>query len=342
MLSLEEKIHQITEEVMEQIRSAENEEQLEKVRVQHLGRKSPLTQLLRELGKLPSEQRPMMGQKINACQKEILEQFHAKEAEIAKRELESRLAAEKIDVTLPGKAVASGRLHPLSIVQREVRDIFISMGFAVKEGPEIELDRYNFEMLNIPPDHPARDTQDTFYVDENIVMRTHTSPVQVRTMLQDPLPIRMVCPGRVFRSDDVDATHSPMFHQMEGLVIDKGIRFADLKGVLDEFIERFYGAGAKTRFRPGYFPFTEPSAEVDATCAICKGKGCNVCKGTGWIEVLGCGMVHPNVLSACGIDPEVYTGFAFGMGIDRLTTIKYGITDIRLLFEGDSRFLAQF
>jgi len=252
------------------------------------------------------------------------------------------LEAEALDVTLPGESVKRGRLHPLSIVQGEIRDIFIGMGFDVKEGPEIEYERYNFEMLNIPENHPARDMQDTFYIRDGILMRTHTSPVQVRTMLSESLPIRMICPGRVYRSDDVDATHSPMFHQVEGLVVDKGICFGDLKGVLDEFIKKFYGSGTKTRFRPGYFPFTEPSAEVDATCAICHGKGCNVCKGTGWIEILGCGMVHPSILEGCGIDPEVYSGFAFGLGLDRLTTIKYGITDIRLLFEGDTRFLGQF
>ena len=216
------------------------------------------------------------------------------------------------------------------------------MGFSISEGPEIELDHYNFELLNIPKDHPARDEQDTFYIDDNIVLRTHTSPVQARTMLSQKPPIKMICPGRVFRSDDVDATHSPVFHQVEGLVVDKGIHFGHLKWLLDDFAKRFFGPDTQTRFRPGYFPFTEPSAEVDATCSACHGKGCRVCKGTGWIEILGCGMVHPNVLRGCGIDPEEYTGFAFGMGIDRLANIKYNITDIRLLFEGDVRFLSQF
>ena len=245
-------------------------------------------------------------------------------------------------MTLPGKVQNTGALHPLTRIYYEIRDIFVSMGFEVMDGPEVEYDKYNFEMLNIPKDHPARDMQDTFYISNDIVLRTHTSPVQIRTMLNEKPPIRMICPGRVYRSDDVDATHSPVFNQIEGLVVGRGISFAHLKDTLNTFLKEFYGEDTKTKFRPGHFPFTEPSAEVDATCAKCAGKGCGVCKGTGMIEVLGCGMVHPNVLSGCGVDPEVYTGFAFGLGLDRLATIKYGITDIRLLFENDIRFLSQF
>ena len=339
---MEQTLQEILTTTLQAIESAGGSEELNQIRVRVLGRKGELTAILRELGKLDKEQRPVMGQKVNQVREQLTAALETREAAMAKLEQEARFAAEALDVSLPGQAVKRGRLHPLSIVRGEIRDIFIGMGFDVKEGPEVEYERYNFEMLNIPENHPARDMQDTFYVRDGIVLRTHTSPVQVRTMLSESLPIRMICPGRVYRSDDVDATHSPMFHQVEGLVVDRGICFSDLKGVLDEFIKKFYGSSTKTRFRPGYFPFTEPSAEVDATCAICHGKGCGVCKGTGWIEILGCGMVHPSILEGCGIDPEVYTGFAFGLGLDRLTTIKYGITDIRLLFEGDTRFLSQF
>jgi len=245
-------------------------------------------------------------------------------------------------VTLPSKRTEIGAVHPIMKVYREILDIFNKMGFQVVDGPEIEYDKYNFEMLNIPKNHPARDMQDTFYVSEDIVLRTHTSPVQVRTMLTEKPPIRMICPGRVFRTDDVDATHSPVFNQIEGLVIDKGITFAHLKGLINTFLQEFYGPKTVTKFRPGHFPFTEPSAEVDATCSLCGGKGCPACKGAGMIEVLGCGMVNPKVLLNCGIDPDEYSGFAFGLGLDRLANIKYQITDIRLLYENDVRFLGQF
>ncbi|MEG1991133.1 MAG: phenylalanine--tRNA ligase subunit alpha, partial [Christensenella sp.] len=261
---------------------------------------------------------------------------------IAQKENAAKLAAERVDITMPGRTQELGALHPLTQVYREVRDIFLSMGFDVNEGPEVELDKYNFELLNIPKNHPARDMQDTFYVSEDVVLRTHTSPVQVRTMLKQKPPIRMICPGRVFRTDDVDATHSPVFMQMEGLVVGKNIRFSDLKGTINTFIRNFYGENVKTKFRPGFFPFTEPSAEVDVTCTVCGGKGCSACKGAGMIEVLGCGLVNPVVLSNCGIDPTEYSGFAFGLGIDRLANTKYGITDIRLLYENDARFLRQF
>lgn len=335
-------LQELQQRVMEQLRGVTNTEQLEKLRVGVLGRKGELTGILRGLGSLDPGERPAMGQMVNDVRQEIDDAMNNELARLEEAEQARRLSSEGIDVTMPGERVKIGSLHPLSLVASEIRDIFLSMGFSVKEGPEIELDKYNFEMLNIPKNHPARDMQDSFYINEGVVLRTHTSPVQIRTMLSQSVPLRMICPGRVFRSDDVDATHSPVFHQVEGLVVDKGITLGHLKGILDHFLKAFYGPQTKTRFRPGYFPFTEPSAEVDVTCASCGGKGCRICKGTGWIEVLGSGMVHPNVLRGCGVDPEVYTGFAFGMGIDRLCNLKYNITDIRLLFDGDVRFLAQF
>ncbi len=315
---------------------------LESIRVRLLGKKGELTASLRSMKDIPEEKRPEFGKRVNELRDEITQALDAKIGEIKHEEKNARLITEKVDVTLPGKKQLTGGLHPLTRIYYEMRDIFVSMGFDVMDGPEVELDQYNFTMLNMPKDHPARDTQDTFYVSDDIVLRTHTSPVQIRTMLAQKPPIRMICPGRVYRSDDVDATHSPIFNQMEGLVVDKNISLAHLKGTLNVFLKEFYGEDTVTKFRPGHFPFTEPSAEVDATCSKCHGKGCPVCKGTGMIEVLGCGMVHPNVLRGCGIDPDVYSGFAFGMGIDRLASIKYGITDIRLLFENDVRFLAQF
>lgn len=312
------------------------------LRVRLLGKKGELTAALRGMKDIPEAQRPAFGKKVNEVRDLLTEALDKTILRLSASEGETRLKTERVDITLPGRKHNFGGLHPLTRVYYEMRDIFVSMGFEVMDGPEVEYDKYNFEMLNIPKNHPARDMQDTFYVSEDIVLRTHTSPVQIRTMLNQKPPIRMICPGRVYRTDDVDATHSPVFNQMEGLVVDKGIQFAHLKGTLDSFLKELYGEKTKTKFRPGHFPFTEPSAEVDATCAKCGGTGCSVCKGTGMIEVLGCGMVHPNVLRVCGIDPDVYTGFAFGMGIDRIATIKYGITDIRLLFENDIRFVSQF
>ena len=265
-----------------------------------------------------------------------------RQEELKAREMELRLAAEKLDVTMPGKVRAQGGLHPLSIVQEDLIDIFRSMGFDVVDGPEVETDYYCFEALNVPKDHPARDMQDTFYLGESLLLRTQTSAAQIRVMEGRKPPIRIVCPGRVYRADDLDATHSPIFHQMEGLVVDKGITMCDLKGCLEQFVHEIYGPETQVRFRPSFFPFTEPSVEVDVSCSACGGKGCRVCKGAGWIEILGAGMVHPRVLEGCGIDPEVYTGFAFGIGVDRLTTTRYKISDIRLLFENDQRFLEQF
>lgn len=314
----------------------------ENLRIRLLGKKGELTAALRSMKDIPEEQRPAFGKKVNDVRDLLTEALDKKTLTLENSEKSDRLIKERVDITLPGKTRDFGGLHPLTRVYYEMREIFVSMGFEVMDGPEVEYDKYNFEMLNIPKDHPARDTQDTFYVSSDIVLRTHTSPVQIRTMLNQKPPIRMICPGRVYRTDDVDATHSPVFNQMEGLVVDKGIQFAHLKGTLDSFLKELYGEKTKTKFRPGNFPFTEPSAEVDATCSKCGGAGCSVCKGTGMIEVLGCGMVHPEVLRGCGIDPEVYTGFAFGMGIDRIANIKYGITDIRLLFENDIRFVSQF
>jgi phenylalanyl-tRNA synthetase alpha chain len=316
--------------------------ELEDIRIRILGKKGELTAALRGMKDIPAEERPAFGKKVNEIRDMLTEALEKKAAELGQAEKAKRLTMEALDVTLPGKRSRVGAYHPITRVYYEIRDIFVSMGFEVMDGPEIEYDKYNFEMLNIPKDHPARDMQDTFYISSDVVLRTHTSPVQVRTMLKKDPPIRMICPGRVYRSDDVDATHSPIFNQIEGLVVGKDISFAHLKDTLNTFLKELYGEETVTKFRPGHFPFTEPSAEVDATCVKCAGKGCNVCKGTGMIEVLGSGMVHPHVLRGCGIDPEVYTGFAFGMGLDRIASLKYGITDIRLLFENDIRFLSQF
>ncbi|NLT97854.1 MAG: phenylalanine--tRNA ligase subunit alpha [Christensenellaceae bacterium] len=316
--------------------------ELEAIRIRLLGKKGELTAALRGMKDIPEQDRPVFGRRVNEIRDRITAALESKISELMRAEKEARLIAEKVDITLPGKKQPIGGLHPLTRIYYEIRDIFVSMGFDVMDGPEVEYDKYNFEMLNIPTDHPARDTQDTVYISDDIVLRTHTSPVQIRTMLAQKPPIRMICPGRVYRSDDVDATHSPIFNQIEGLVVDRGISFANLKDTLNVFLKEFYGEDTVTKFRPGHFPFTEPSAEVDATCSKCRGRGCPACKGAGMIEVLGCGMVHPQVLRNCGIDPDEYSGFAFGMGLDRLANIKYGITDIRLLFENDIRFLAQF
>ncbi len=333
---------QLAASALEEISRCATTADAEALRVRYLGKKGELTGALRSMKDIPEADRPAFGKKVNEVRDALTEALDSRTQQLSQGEKNASLKAERVDITLPGKGRDFGGLHPLTRVYYEMRDIFVSMGFTVMDGPEVEYDKYNFEMLNIPKDHPARDMQDTFYVSEDVVLRTHTSPVQIRTMLSQKPPIRMICPGRVYRMDDVDATHSPVFNQMEGLVVDKGIQFAHLKGTLDSFLKELYGSNTKTKFRPGFFPFTEPSAEVDATCAKCGGAGCGVCKGTGMIELLGCGMVHPNVLRMCGIDPEEYSGFAFGMGIDRIANIKYGITDIRLLFENDIRFVSQF
>lgn len=339
---MQEKLNEIRQSVRAKLDAAAGSASIEDIRVSVLGRKGELTALLKGMGKLSPEERPVVGQKVNALRAEIEGWLERKSAELAEKEKEQRLAAETLDISIPGEAVAMGNEHPLSATLEKIISIFTGMGFSVAEGPEVELDKYNFELLNLPKNHPARDAQDTFYFNENILLRTHTSPVQARTMLSQKPPIRIICPGRVYRADEVDATHSPVFSQCEGLVIDEGITMGDLKGTLDTFAHELYGEGISTRFRPSFFPFTEPSAEVDVTCAACKGKGCRICKGTGWIEILGAGMVNPNVLEMCGIDPTKYTGFAFGIGIERVTNLKYNVPDMRLLFENDLRFLSQF
>ena len=334
-------------EMLEKIQKSALEEiaagvSTEDIRIKYLGKKGELTKVLRGMGALSAEERPVIGQLANEVRAHIEALIDSKKSELAKAELEKRLAEEKIDVTLPGKSINLGNRHPLEIVIEEINEIFIGMGFEIVEGPEVEKDYYNFEALNIPKDHPARDTQDTFYITENILLRTQTSPVQVRVMEKRKPPIRILSPGRVYRSDALDATHSPLFHQIEGLVVDKGITFADLKGTLETFVKRLYGEDSVVRFRPHHFPFTEPSAEVDVQCFSCHGKGCRLCKNEGWIEILGCGMVHPKVLENCGIDPEEYSGFALGLGIERVAMRRYGVDDIRLFFENDVRFLKQF
>ncbi len=315
---------------------------IEELRVKYLGKKGEVSLVLKQLGQLSSEERPIIGQLANEVRADIENAIKDAKNRLEAEALNSRLAAERIDITMPGKVSAFGGLHPINIVLNDLIDIFQSMGFDVVDGPEVETDYYNFEALNVPADHPARDMQDTFYLNDNLLLRTQTSAAQIRTMKTRKPPIRIVCPGRVFRADEVDATHSPVFHQMEGLVVDRGVTMCDLLGVLEQFAREIYGPETKVKFRPSFFPFTEPSVEVDVTCSECGGKGCRVCKGSGWIEILGAGMVHPNVLRACGIDPEVYSGFAFGIGLDRLTTTRYKISDIRLLFENDVRFLEQF
>lgn len=339
---MENKLQEIRARVLGKLESAGNSAALEQIRVAVLGKKGELTGLLRGMGALPAEERPRMGQLVNDVRKALEEALEKRGAEIRAREKSMRLEAETLDVTLPGPERSAGSLHPMNIALQKMVDIFVGMGYEVVEGPEVEYDHYNFELLNIPKNHPARDAQDTFYVDDNIVLRTHTSPVQARIMTTRKPPIRIVCPGRVYRADEADATHSPVFHQMEGLVIDENITMGDLKGTLDEFARQMYGEGISTRFRPSFFPFTEPSAEVDLTCANCRGAGCRMCKGTGWIEVLGAGMVNPHVLEMCGIDPKKYSGFAFGMGVERISLLKYNIPNLRYLYENDLRFLTQY
>ena len=318
------------------------EADLEALRIRYLGKKGELTAVLRGMGKLTAEERPVIGQIANEVRETIENELTARAQQQKTAALAARLAAEKLDVTVPGTVPEIGHIHPLDRVQRDMEEIFIGMGFDIVEGPEVEYDYYNFQALNIPPDHPARDTQDTFYITDNILLRSQTSPVQARTMEKRNPPIRIISPGRVYRSDAMDATHSPLFHQMEGLVVDKNVTMGDLKGTLEMFAKKMFGEETKVRFRPHHFPFTEPSAEVDVSCFACGGKGCRLCKGEGWIEILGAGMVHPNVLRMCNIDPDEYSGFAFGMGVERVTMLKYHIDDIRHLYENDVRFLSQF
>ncbi len=339
---MKERLEQIKAEVRAQVEAAETLEKLNEVRVSALGKKGALTEVLKGMKNVAPEDRPKVGQMVNEVRAELesLLDETKKKMEAALRE--QKMKEEVIDVTLPARKNQVGHRHPNTIAMEEVQRIFIGMGYEVVDGPEVETDYYNFEALNIPKNHPTRDEQDTFYVSDEIVLRTQTSPVQARIMEQGKLPIRMIAPGRVFRSDEVDATHSPSFHQIEGLVVDKHITFADLKGTLAEFAKELFGEDTKVKFRPHHFPFTEPSAEVDVSCFKCGGKGCRFCKGSGWIEILGCGMVHPRVLTMCGIDPEEYTGFAFGVGLERIALLKYEIDDMRLLYENDVRFLKQF
>ena len=324
------------------IKNANDQNEIEALRVKYLGKKGELTAILKQMGSLSPEEIPIMGQLVNEAKQEVENLIGEKQAELKAIAQQEKLKEETIDITLPAKVKSTGKLHPLNTVLDDMINIFTSMGFDVVDGPEVETDHYNFECLNVPADHPARDMQDTFYLAENLLLRTQTSAAQIRTMENRKPPIRVICPGRVFRADEVDATHSPVFHQIEGLVVDKGVTMCDLKGVLEEFAREIYGKDTAVKFRPSFFPFTEPSVEVDVTCSECGGKGCRVCKGSGWIEILGAGMVHPNVLRSCGIDPEEYSGFAFGIGLDRLTTTRYKISDIRLLFENDKRFLDKF
>lgn len=339
---MKEKLQKIREDAIRQIEESGDLSKLNDVRVAVLGKKGELTAVLKSMKDVSPEERPLVGQLVNETRESIEKILDETKKKLEAAELDAKLRREVIDVTLPAKKNNVGHRHPNTIALEEVERIFTGMGYEVVEGPEVEYDHYNFELLNIPANHPAKDEQDTFYITKDILLRTQTSPVQARIMETGRMPIRVIAPGRVFRSDEVDATHSPSFHQVEGLVVDKGITFADLKGTLQQWAEEFFGPDTKVKFRPHHFPFTEPSAEVDVSCFKCGGKGCRMCKGSGWIEILGCGMVHPKVLSDCGIDPEVYSGFAFGIGLERITLLKYEIDDMRLLYENDARFLKQF
>ena len=339
---MKERLEQILKDATARIQESDALDKLNDVRVSFLGKKGELTTVLKSMKDVAKEDRPLIGQMVNETRAKIEACLEKTKSDLEAKLLEARLEEEVIDVTLPAKKQTLGHRHPKTIALEEVERIFTGMGYEVLEGPEIEYDKYNFELLNIPANHPAKDEQDTFYINKEIVLRTQTSPVQARVMETGKMPIRMICPGRVFRSDEVDATHSPSFHQIEGLVVDKNITFADLKGTLEQFAKELFGPETKTKFRPHHFPFTEPSAEMDVSCFKCGGKGCRFCKGEGWIEILGCGMVHPHVFEMCGIDPEEYTGFAFGVGLERIALLKYEIDDMRLLYENDYRFLKQF
>ena len=339
---MKEKLQSIREKALAQISGSDSLDRLNEIRIAYLGKKGELTEVLKGMKEVDAKDRPMVGQLVNETRSAIEEMLEQTKTKMAKKLREIQMEKETIDVTLPAKKNAFGHKHPNTVALNEVEKIFVGMGYEVVEGPEVEYDYYNFEALNIPANHPAKDEQDTFYINGDILLRTQTSSTQVHEMEKGKLPIRMIAPGRVFRADEVDATHSPSFHQIEGLVIDKNITFADLKGTLEEFAKELFGEETKTKFRPHHFPFTEPSAEVDVSCFKCGGKGCRFCKGSGWIEILGCGMVHPHVLEMCGIDPDEYTGFAFGVGLERIALLKYEIDDMRLLYENDIRFLKQF
>lgn len=339
---MKEKLEKILKEAAEKIDAANALEKLQEIRISYLGKKGELTTVLKSMRDVSPEDRPQVGQWVNDARAKLESKMEEARKNLQVKKLDEQLKQEVIDVTLPAKKRSLGHKHPNYIALDEIERIFVGMGYEVIEGPEIEYDRYNFELLNIPANHPAKDEQDTFYITKDILLRTHTSPMQARTMEKGELPIRMIVPGRVFRSDEVDATHSPAFHQIEGLVVDKGITFADLKGTLEVFARELFGPETNVKFRPHHFQFTEPSAEVDVSCFKCGGKGCRFCKGEGWIEILGCGQVHPRVLEMCGLDPEIYSGFAFGVGLERVALLKYEIDDMRLLYENDIRFLNQF
>jgi len=341
---MKERLEALKAEALQELAQVSNQQQLADMRIKYLGKKGPLTEILRGMGALSAEERPVIGQVANDVRAAIEAVIESKQEEYLKAETEARLSAETIDVTLSGRPSAHGATHPLTKVIQQIEDIFIGMGYTVAEGPEVEQDYYNFEALNLPKNHPARDMQDSFYITEEILMRTQTSPVQVRTMekMKGDVPVKIICPGKVYRRDDDDATHSHMFTQIEGLVIDRNIRMSDLKGTLLQFVRELFGQHTQIRLRPSFFPFTEPSVEVDVTCAMCGGSGCRVCKQTGWLEILGAGMVHPNVLEKGGYDPEEYSGFAFGLGVERVAMLKYDIEDIRHFYTNDLRFLKQF
>ncbi|MDO4178685.1 MAG: phenylalanine--tRNA ligase subunit alpha [Phascolarctobacterium sp.] len=340
---MKEKLLALKEQAMAELDAVTSLDALKDIRVKYLGKKGPMTEILRGMGKLPAEERPVIGQIVNEIKSALEKAINAKTDVLEKQALADKLANDKVDITLPGRKAEKGHLHPITLTMREIKKIFMRMGFDVMEGPEIENDYFNFEALNLPADHPARDMQDSFYITEKFLLRTQTSPIQARTMQsREPnSPIRMIAPGTVYRND-YDATHSPMFHQVEGLVLDKNISLADLKGTLELFCKEMFGSSVKIRLRPSYFPFTEPSAEVDISCVICGGKGCRVCKNSGWLEILGSGMVHPHVLEMSGYDPSIINGYAFGMGVERIAMLKYGIDDLRLFFENDLRFVRQF
>ncbi|MGM7682493.1 phenylalanine--tRNA ligase subunit alpha [Cytobacillus sp. Hm23] len=341
---MQERLKELQQEAIEKVNLVEDLKQLNDIRVQYLGKKGPITEVLRGMGKLSAEERPKMGALANEVREAIQTALEEKKTKLEKQAVEEQLASETIDVTLPGRPITAGNPHPLTVVIEEIEDLFLGMGYTIAEGPEVEQDYYNFEALNLPKGHPARDMQDSFFILNDILLRTHTSPVQVRTMEkhQGKGPVKIICPGRVYRRDTDDATHSHQFMQIEGLVVDENISLSDLKGTLEVFAKKMFGDEREIRLRPSFFPFTEPSVEVDISCMKCSGKGCNICKGTGWIEVLGSGMVHPNVLEMAGFDSKKYSGFAFGMGPDRIAMLKYGIDDIRHLYTNDLRFLKQF
>ncbi len=339
---MKKQLQAINAEALESLEKVKDIKGLEEIRVSFLGKKGKLTGILKGMGSLSAEERPIMGQMANEVRNNLEEAIQKAKIDLVKKERDEKIARETIDVSMPGAYFPRGRKHPLTLVLDEIKEVFIGMGYEIAEGPEVELDYYNFEALNLPKNHPARDTQDTFYINDTVLLRTQTSPVQIRVMEKQKPPIKIICPGRVYRADQVDATHSPIFHQVEGLVVDKGVTMGDLIGTLQVFARSLFGENTKIRLRPHHFPFTEPSAEVDVSCWTCGGKGCRVCKNEGWIEILGAGMVHPKVLENCGIDPEAYSGFAFGLGVERTAMGRFNIDDMRLLYENDMRFLKQF